>query len=305
MKKGLCSICCLGYNHAEFLTECIVSIWEQTYRNIEIIAVDDGSSDNSVEILNQLKNKSPFEMTVIAQSNTGNVGKNFNTALKKSQGEFVSFIAMDDKLYPNAVFDKVKSMTDNENIAFAASSYVTFFGEGIDDDKYIKTSLSKCTLEDLLEMEYSRFHSFYIQGSVIRKNALDIIGGFDEDMVGDDIVLRTKLFRYCLESNLNFIITDAPSCYYRRHPFNVSRNIQRQIMIVSGYLKKYWPDRKLSNKLLDWYLFWIKEIFKSRKSILKKYLNFIKQAYADRQIINLSLHVIYLSLKKIKKLVLR
>ena len=86
MKKGLCSICCLGYNHAEFLTECIVSIWDQTYRNIEIIAVDDGSSDKSVEILNQLKNRSPFKMTVISQSNTGNIGKNFNTAMKQFKG---------------------------------------------------------------------------------------------------------------------------------------------------------------------------------------------------------------------------
>ena len=257
MKKGLCSICCLGYNHAEFLTECIESVWSQTYRNIEIIAVDDGSSDKSVEILNQLKNKSPFKMTVISQSNTGNIGKNFNTAMKQSQGEFVSFIAMDDKLYPNAVFDKVKSMTNNENIAFAASSYVTFFGEGIDDDKNTKTSLSKCTLEDLLEMEYSRFHSFYIQGTIIRKNALDIIGGFDEDMVGDDIVLRTKLFRYCLKNNSEYVIMDTPSCCYRRHTDNVSKNIYRQIMIVSGYLHKYLGNRKKPKILFDWYWTWL------------------------------------------------
>ena len=63
----LISVCCVSYNHEKFITKCLESIWNQDYKNIEIIVVDDGSSDNSVNILENLKSKSPFPMTILTQ----------------------------------------------------------------------------------------------------------------------------------------------------------------------------------------------------------------------------------------------
>ena len=61
----LLSVCCLGYKHARFLEENVRSICAIDYPNIEIIAVDDGSQDNSVELLNRLAAEIPLKMTVI------------------------------------------------------------------------------------------------------------------------------------------------------------------------------------------------------------------------------------------------
>ena len=63
----LLSVCCLGYKHARFLEENVRSICAIDYPNIEIIAVDDGSQDNSVELLNRLAAEIPLKMTVIGQ----------------------------------------------------------------------------------------------------------------------------------------------------------------------------------------------------------------------------------------------
>ena len=109
-KEGLCSICCLGYKHVEFLETCIQHIWDQDYRNIEIIAIDDGSHDGSVELLHKLKEKSPFPMIVLEQENTGKIGMNFNRAREKANGEFIGFISLDDALYPDAISSKLQRM---------------------------------------------------------------------------------------------------------------------------------------------------------------------------------------------------
>ncbi|MDR2339338.1 MAG: glycosyltransferase family 2 protein, partial [Deltaproteobacteria bacterium] len=95
-EKGLCSVCCLGYKHAKYLEKSIRAIWEGDYREVEIIAVDDGSNDGSGELLQSLSKESPCPMKVILQENTGNIGKNFNTGLKHAKGEYVTFIALDD-----------------------------------------------------------------------------------------------------------------------------------------------------------------------------------------------------------------
>lgn len=59
MSNQLLSVCCLSYNHEQYIEKCIKSIWNQNYDNIEILALDDGSSDGSINILNSLKGSQP------------------------------------------------------------------------------------------------------------------------------------------------------------------------------------------------------------------------------------------------------
>lgn len=255
--KGLCSICCLSYNHAAFIESCIRAIWDQDYKNIEIIAVDDGSYDNGVEILNELAKISPVPMMVIAQKNTGNVGGNFNKALEKAKGEYILFTSLDDKLYPHALSEKIRVMEQEETIAFIANSSIT----GIDDHENINDTvppldlndIDNPTIDDLLNLERQILGTFYIQGTVFRKDIVDAVNGFDEDMVGDDIILRTRVFRYIKNNpQYSFKIYKTPACYYRIHDNNVHKNYFRQIKIVALYLEKYWPHEKNPKTLKGW-----------------------------------------------------
>ena len=67
--KSLVSICCLSYNQEKYIKEAIEALWMQEYKNIEILALDDGSSDNSPNILSELAKKSPVPMQIILQKN--------------------------------------------------------------------------------------------------------------------------------------------------------------------------------------------------------------------------------------------
>lgn len=82
------------YNVAEYIEECIVSIINQTYRNLQIIVIDDGSTDKSIDICQKYaKNDSRIEM--VCQENQG-VSVARNTGLAHAKGEFVTFIDSDD-----------------------------------------------------------------------------------------------------------------------------------------------------------------------------------------------------------------
>lgn len=87
------------YNAAEFLEKCIGSIMAQTLRDIEIICVDDGSPDNSLEILRELQARDS-RIQVISQPN-GGAGAARNNGLRHATGEYLSFLDSDDFFEPN------------------------------------------------------------------------------------------------------------------------------------------------------------------------------------------------------------
>lgn len=89
------------YNVAAYVEQCILSIIHQTYPNIEILAIDDGSPDTTPAILDKLAKEYP-QLKVIHQQNSG-VSAARNTGLQRAMGEYVMFVDGDDFLAPDAV----------------------------------------------------------------------------------------------------------------------------------------------------------------------------------------------------------
>lgn len=255
-KKPLCSICCLSYNHSRFIEKHIRCIWEQTYPNIEIIVLDDGSSDKSLEILNRMKDNSPIDMKVLHQNNSGNIAKNLNKLLSLASGEYIVFISCDDLITSDTILSKITILEENENIAFVASKQ---YYEIDDDDNILKKSRlehiddSVTTTDSLLELEYSNFGTFYIQSAVFRKKLIDKVNGYDEDLLGDDIVIRIKLFLYMKEHTLlSFRFIDDFGFYYRIHDNNLHKDTVRQIKLILEVIERYFPNRDIPPLLKKW-----------------------------------------------------
>lgn len=96
MESELLSICVPVYNAASTLESCVASIAAQTYRNLEIILVDDGSTDGSPKICKRLAKKDG-RIRVIRQKNSG-VGAARNTAIEASRGKYLAFVDADDRV---------------------------------------------------------------------------------------------------------------------------------------------------------------------------------------------------------------
>lgn len=256
-QTNLITFCCLGYNHSQFLKECLDSIVRIGYDNVEVIVVDDGSKDNSVELLEEIKKDFPYPLEIIAQANSGNIGWNINNAIKRAKGQLISFTSLDDIFNGEAMFAEINEMNANPKMGFIASTKAIF----IDDKGMVDSSrldlasheLSGFTIDDLLDLEYSKFGAFYVQGAIIKKDIIDAIGGYDEDMTGDDIILRTKIFKYMQQHpELTFKVVKEGNVFYRMHGTNIHKNLGRQIKTVTEYLERYWPERPNPEILTDW-----------------------------------------------------
>ncbi len=248
------SVCLLGYRHAPYVEECVSSIWAGGHANIEIVALDDGSNDGSIEKLKDLSVISPFPIRILEQENTGDIPGNFNRLLSNADGEYVLFSSMDDMPMPGALGRMMDIALKEESAFVAHANALTLGPDGKTEFEMFAPAFGAASPQELLTKEYEYLHTFYIQGAIFRKDILDAIGGFEAGMLGDDIVLRTKIFSWLMSNPVSFSILEGPGCIYRRHGGNVSKNPVRQVKTAMQYLDRFWPDRPYPEILRQWML---------------------------------------------------
>ena len=100
------------YNAEKYIKRCIDTIINQTYKNIEIIIKNDGSTDNSINLINKYKNKDN-RIIVINQKNAG-VSVARNNGIKKRDGTYVMFVDIDDWIELTMVEEMVKIIKEQE-----------------------------------------------------------------------------------------------------------------------------------------------------------------------------------------------
>lgn len=130
------------FNVEKYLYECLDSVVNQTFNDIEIICVNDGSTDNSLNILKEYEHKDS-RIKIISQENKG-IGASRNIALENACGEYVYFMDSDDYLNINA-FEKLNELLKYKPdfIMFKINNFDEKTNEIIDDDHYNMPYLKK------------------------------------------------------------------------------------------------------------------------------------------------------------------
>lgn len=125
-KKPLVSVIVPNYNHAPYLKERLDSIYQQTYQNIEVILLDDFSSDNSVEVLKQYARKYPHNTRLIVnEENSGKVFRQWNKGLSLAKGELIWIAESDDYCDVNFLDEVVKAFVyQSVMLSFAHSVFM-------------------------------------------------------------------------------------------------------------------------------------------------------------------------------------
>lgn len=191
-QKGLVSVVTATYNMAGFIAETLDSILAQEYPNLESLVIDDGSTDNTAEVL------APYVATgrvrVIRQENAGQtVAK--NRGIAESRGEFVAFCDADDTWRPDKLTKQVAAFAQDENIAVVFSDIHYMDGDGAPYEIQPMQRVGGRITAELLCDNFIPFPS-----SIARASVLEEVGGFDETLsmsIDYDLWLRISV-RYLL-----------------------------------------------------------------------------------------------------------
>lgn len=183
------------YNAESFMRDSIESVCQQSYRNLEIILVDDGSSDNTYAIAQELAH-SDSRIVPITQPNAG-PGAARNTGLSVAKGDFICFLDSDDKLSPLAI-EKMLAVVDEETDLVQCKAAQLNGGNIIDSDEWLKSYIELDKLKAMRDYLYNSktIVRYAVWAKLIRRNAIDGIY-FPEMNNSEDVVFTTYLIDRC------------------------------------------------------------------------------------------------------------
>ncbi|PGZ07265.1 teichoic acid biosynthesis protein B, partial [Bacillus cereus] len=211
MKKAKLSVVITNYNKEQYLAQCLQSVIEQTLKGIEIIVVDDGSTDDSMTILRQYE-KQYENLSVYKQQNAG-VSAARNTGLKKANGEYVTFLDADDYVHLTG-YEEMYEVASENNADMVIANIICFNEYKNWPLSYMKKLFDKelpliRNVATNLELHFTPSTS-----NKIFKREMCVLNGinFDEDLwVGEDLLFTQK----CLLVAERVIVRDIPLLYYR------------------------------------------------------------------------------------------
>ena len=204
--KQLVSVVIPLYNAEKYIEETIQSILDQTYKEIEIVIVDDGSTDQSPAIVKELGEKYPGKVRYVHQSNQG-VSVARNTGIENATGEYIAFLDSDDLWHPTKLEKQVKSMHTNEMNA-CYCGYMNFYEETSEKVKhvtnFVKGDMAKAYLTHQVVAQTS---TWIFKRSIVMDHHIRFTPGCSW---GEDLEFLFKLM-----SVTNVCYVDEYLTYYR------------------------------------------------------------------------------------------
>ena len=245
---NLVSVIVPVYKVEQYLDECVESILKQSYKNIEVILVDDGSPDACPAICDSWAEKDK-RVKVIHQDNKGlSVAR--NVGLSQSRGTYIVFVDSDDIVAYNLLELTVARLEeDHSDICIIKHCLFTDSVEHSWDypEGPLFPTTSTCSPKEALEFLYTQRIHHYAQMRVVRRSLYESIGfcfpagRFMEDMATTSSVLGA--------ANL-ISIMDIPVYYYRQRRGSIVANQSHRMSIsmfnaledVAAYIKEFYPD---------------------------------------------------------------
>lgn len=239
MNYPLISVLLPVYNHEQYIQQAINSIINQTYKNIELLIINDGSTDNTIKKINELKNicKKRFPSFIFKTQKNKRICYTENKLLSLANGKYCFFIDADDIAKPNAILDLYKYLSKHNNYALAVGD-----NEFIDENSKIfyltkhrkktynlKSACYKTRAQSLsrirtdLNFNSSKFgtyssiirENYILNGFLIKTEALRQIGGFNLKASIWDTYLMLQLSKYFKFKFINKVLYS-----YRCHELN-------------------------------------------------------------------------------------
>jgi glycosyltransferase involved in cell wall biosynthesis len=205
MSPPLVTVICLCYNQSRFVVEAIQSVLNQRYQNIQLIVVDDASSDNSVSVIKEFIAKHPAIEFISLQTNNGNC-KAFNQGLERAKGEYLIDFAADDVLLPNRIERGVQTLQQ------AGNEYGVHFSDAeiIDDEgNHLSFHSERVPHERVPSGDIYRhlINRYFIcpTSLMFKREVIQKLNGYDGNLLYEDfdfLIRSSRLFKYAYSAEV-------------------------------------------------------------------------------------------------------
>jgi len=192
-ENPLVSIICLAFNHEKFVVETLNSVVEQNYQPIELIIVDDCSTDNTKLVINNWLISHPEVQFIVNEVNRGNT-KSFNNALKFAKGEYIIDLAADDLIVQNGIQLQINAFKNSKykNLGVVYGNAEIINEDGSFNSYYFPVDangkvISKRVTGNIYSSVLSTGDSICSVSALIKKSVFDFLEGYDETLDYEDL----------------------------------------------------------------------------------------------------------------------
>ncbi len=233
------------YNQARFLVETIRSVLAQTFRDLEIIVIDDGSTDNTAEVV------SAFPVKYFYQENQG-VSVARNHGIERSRSEYVAFVDSDDALLPEALARAVETLDRHPGVSFvygqASMTDQTGRTYRVRRSSFLEGSCVVDGRDQIRELLF--FNRITLSTVVARRSCLEEVGGFHTELRN----FQDHHLCILLCKNHSVAYVAEPLVRYRVHPDQIHRRVDPKMAekAFQLFLSEVFDDPILAGYLGCW-----------------------------------------------------
>lgn len=269
--KPLISIIVASYNYQDLIKETLNSIINQTYKNYEVIIIDDGSKDNSLNVIREYTENIPnFHLFTHTNNSNRGLPETIKLGIEKSKGKYIAFCESDDHWHPNHLEEKVKIINKYANVNIISNNLILFGDElTINDRKKNINSLCNFLSEggNKIDIKFNRH--------------LNYIPTFSVVMIKTEIIRKLNfespipawidfwLYRQILKDNILFY-TPKELTFWRMHnSYNGIVNSQKHFVNKETFIEQ--SDSIIGSKYCGDY-----DYTYIKRDVIKSKLQFIK-----------------------------
>lgn len=234
------SIMVLTYNRSNMLKQTIKSILEQTYKDFELLIIDNYSKDDTEKVVKNIKDP---RIKYFKNRNGGLLAVNRNFAIKNSKGEYIAICDDDDLWYPAKLEKQIKEFEKDKEVALVCTNAVRFNKDG-EIGSINKKRDADFSFEALLEN-----NSIVCSSALFKKNVLKDVGYFDENpkiLAGEDYELWLRVAR---KYKVKYI--KEPLLKYRCHPGALRKEKSEGIKLKKNIYDNLLKKRKIDKEMYE------------------------------------------------------
>ena len=271
-KLPLVTVICNCYNHELYVWEALESVVKQSYTNIELIVINNGSSDYSFDVIQKFVLQYP-ETVFINLPTTISHNKAFNLAFKKSKGNFLIDLSGDDRLLPDCIEKHVyffASQDENVGLIFGNANNIDLNGKFI-NHYFAVNEMGKVLDQNLFTTSYESLLNGGLcmcsVSAMMRRKHFELLNGYNENLVFEDLDYWLRLsYRHRIAFLDHFLVEKR----------NLGGSLGNQLHQKNNFAKK------INHSLMMIYTEAIKRnSSKENKALLKRIHYSIEQCYLN------------------------